>query len=152
MKPIEDRQSPAVSNRRTHETPMSRECTLFPGPPMERGELIAPFRASLSGQLCRLKILSKVPTQGRREPRMDADTHGLRKDLPEFLGRNANPSGFIPDAGGNCPLARSQLFEIHVRSRASVVRFFSSVAQLVVHFPSVGTLRSCPAEFPSCHR
>ena len=71
---------------------------------------------------------------------MDADKHGLRKNLPEFLGRNANPSGFIPEAGGNCPMAHSQLFEIRVHPRPSVVRFFSSAAQLVICFPSVKTL------------
>ena len=54
MKPIEDRQSPAVPDRRVPERPMSPERSLFHRPPMERGELSAPFRASLSGQPFRL--------------------------------------------------------------------------------------------------
>ena len=54
MKPIEDRQSPAVSDRRVPERPINRECMLFQNPPMDRGELVAPFRASLSGQPFRL--------------------------------------------------------------------------------------------------
>ena len=44
----DDTESPAASARRARETPMSRECKLFPSPPMEWGDLIAPFRARVS--------------------------------------------------------------------------------------------------------
>ena len=39
-------------------------------------------------------------------------------------------------------MLRSQLFEIRVHPRPSVVRFFSFVGQLVIRFPSVETLEA----------